>query len=454
MASLALPTTIRLPHPYLTTYAVHEVSSPQTLTSSSAKWLHIRHEPRVLSTGMSTRYDGQAPPEVLHSNAVFSEPRNDKKENELPPFSNNTAWARVRRSPESKIVWNEPSAPKIAQTWLIIYSLFTLRPELEAFRLSLVGSGRETAADELKKVGLAVQHPVPEGKSATAPEAFPEVLIVLRGNFWQGAGSPFGVRPVWAPESNVLASSSRELSSYPQYPLNYTTSTKFPEARIHSFHPRRPAKPVPGSICYSRYIPHLDEHFSMVALDYTSEEHLRLFHQWQNDPRVAAGWNETGTLDQHRAYLRNLHEDPHTFSILAKFDDTYFAYFEVFWAKEDHMGVYGDASDFDRGRHSLVGDSSFRGPHRVSAWWSSLMHYIFLDDPRTMYTVGEPKYTNTTVLSYDLMCGFGVSKLVDLPHKRSAFVRCSRERFFQICPLAYDGQRHVGGTEIPLFAKM
>jgi hypothetical protein len=71
----------------------------------------------------------------------------------------------------------------------------------------------------------------------------------------------------------------------------------------------------------------------MVHLDYRDPVHLELFHKWQNDPRVAVNWNETGTLEQHREYLRKMDEDPHQMAVLTKFNDTYFAYMEIYWAK-------------------------------------------------------------------------------------------------------------------------
>jgi hypothetical protein len=61
------------------------------------------------------------------------------------------------------------------------------------------------------------------------------------------------------------------------------------------------------------------------------------------------------------------------------------------------------------------------------------MHYMFLDDARTEYLVGEPKYTNTRVLELDGLHGFHVEKFVDLGHKRSALMKCGRERYFGLC---------------------
>lgn len=330
MSSLRLPATIRLPHPYLTTYRIHEVSNNQAPTRYGTKLLQIRYEPRT-SGKTATQKDARAPSEQLHSNVCFSNPVQDQREDQLPPESNNFFWGRVRRAPKADFVWNEPIAPTIGQVWLIIYALFSLRPQLEYFRLGLVGLGREQLAEELKAVHLACQHPVPEGKASTDPDAYVDELVLLRSTFWQGAGCPFGPRPVWAPDTNQV--SGRELATFPLNPLDYTASCKFPGERVHAFHPRRPQKPAPGSIIYSRYIPHLDEHFSMYALDYNNDEHLHLFNQWQNDPFVAAGWNETGTLEQHKEYLRKLHEDAHTMTVLAKFDDTFFAYYEIYWGK-------------------------------------------------------------------------------------------------------------------------
>ncbi|KAH9886112.1 acyl-CoA N-acyltransferase [Xylariomycetidae sp. FL2044] len=432
---------LKLPHPYLTPYLLTTSTRDSSHSPESSPWRQLK--PQANNADAAT-----LPPESLHNDSLFFTEPTDLKSSERPPESNNTPWGRARRSPSSTFAWDGEAAPTLGQAWLLIYVLFTLRPTMEGFRLSLTGINAAALREQLKAVLLAIHHPTASGL------ADDEELLVLRSTFWQGAGSPFGPRPAWIPESSMSVSAPlpKPLSLYPPTPLAHTM-THGETGSTMAWHPRRAAKPRPGSVVYSRWIPHLRETFSMVALDYEDEEHLALFHAWQNDPRVSQGWNETGTLEQHREYLRKAHVDPHQITLLARFNDTCFAYFEVYWAKEDRLGAYYAADDFDRGRHSLVGDVRFRGPHRVTAWWSSLMHYLFLDDARTAQVVGEPKSTNAGVLAYDLVHGFGLDKFVDLPHKRSAFVRCSRERFFQLCPLA-ESDRVVGGTSVGLLPKL
>ncbi|KKA29547.1 hypothetical protein TD95_001665 [Thielaviopsis punctulata] len=440
--SLDVP-VIALPHPYLSAYSLQKSGDLFSIVETTA--------PKTALPTPMTRPDIRlADFSVLASS-------------DTPIGSNNSPWARARRSPLTTISWTDASAPSLAQAWLALYVLFSVRPAVEHFRLGLVGAGADALAAQLKAVAVAVAHPLRPGETAVVPEDVADggSLVVLRSMFWQGAGSPFGSRPVWMPQESpaALQAAGLSLSSFPVTPLQHTMTVApagdpFNAQRYQqSWHPIRPAKPAPGAVIYSRFIPHLGENFSMVAIDYHNEEHLKLFHEWQNDPRVSQGWNETGTLDEHREYLRRIDEDPHQFSVLARFDETFFAYFEIYWGKEDRLGAYYDADDYDRGRHSLVGDVRFRGPHRVSAWWSSLMHFLFLDDVRTRFVVGEPKETNNTVVAYDFMHGFGLDKFVDLPHKRSAFVRCSRERFFQLCPLG-DNEKVVGGMRIGLVPKL
>ncbi|KAK3939179.1 acyl-CoA N-acyltransferase [Diplogelasinospora grovesii] len=423
----------KLPHPFLTTYVV--------VKGETSNSYQLRQRDDESRSSEITKL-----PEALNntSSLNFTEPE-DLKSSERPHESDNTPWGRARRSPAVTVSWKASSPPSLARLWLVAYAIFTVRPGEEAFRLSLYGSGADKLAAQLKAVSLAIDHP----KSKNPESGKTKELLVVRGAFWQGAASPFGARPVWVPEKHALVED--DVSEYPLAALDYQMTSEPGTALC--WHPRRKTKPAPGSVIYSRYIPHLNETFSMVALDYQDPKHLDLFHTWQNDPRVSQGWNETGTLDQHREYLRKAHEDPHQMTILARFDDTFFAYFEVYWAKEDRLGAYYSAGDFDRGRHSLVGDVRYRGPHRVSAWWSSLMHYLYLDDPRTMHVVGEPKFSNSSVLMYDLIHGFGLDKFVDLPHKRAAFVRCSRERFFQLCPLD-NNDKFMGGTGVGLVPKL
>lgn len=191
-------------------------------------------------------------------------------------------------------------------------------------------------------------------------------------------------------------------------------------------HPRRPPKPE-GEL-YARRIPWLGQTLSFHALEL--ERDLETVHRWLNDPHVAFFWQEEGDLERHREYLGAQLNDAHTLPVIGCFDGRPFGYFELYWAKEDRIAPFYDADDFDRGWHVLVGEADYRGRPWFSAWFPSLMHYLFLDDCRTRRIVAEPRVDNRRLLRSSARSGFSQIKEFDFPHKRAMLLQLLRERFF------------------------
>lgn len=314
---------VRLPEPYKTTYELQVVSTEQNIRK-----FQLLRSPRG--------DEGILPPKPLDNAALEFTDMLPPDPSSKPDEGNNSPWARAQRSPATYFTWSGLETPTVGQIWNVIYAIETLHSDFEIFRVVLSGHGNELLARELQGVGLAIAHPEPSaapGKPIPTSTSHLGQLVFSRSNFWQGAGSPFGTRPAWVSDPGIYSYMRKPLCNYPSRPRQHTVTTGFPESRVHALHPVRPPKPAPGSRIYSRYIPHLNEFFSVYALDYTNVEHLGLFNKWQNDPRVAEGWNESGTLEQHREYLRKIQEDPHQIAVLAKFNDTFFSYHEIYWAK-------------------------------------------------------------------------------------------------------------------------
>ncbi|MBD0678308.1 GNAT family N-acetyltransferase [Pseudomonas sp. V98_8] len=208
----------------------------------------------------------------------------------------------------------------------------------------------------------------------------------------------------------------------------------YPQQRVLSGgkrHPLRPPKPQ-GEV-YRRFDVGLGAWVSLRTVDI--DEDLARFNGWQNSPRVANFWQEQGSLHQHREYLGKRQDDPHTLTLIGCFDDQPFAYFEAYWAKEDRIAPFYDADDYDRGIHMLVGEECHRGPHKVASWLTALVHYLFLDDPRTRRVVAEPRADNAKMIGHLQRQGFYCEKEFDFPHKRAALMALGRERFFDRCSL-------------------
>ncbi|WP_393977300.1 GNAT family N-acetyltransferase [Xanthobacter agilis] len=191
-------------------------------------------------------------------------------------------------------------------------------------------------------------------------------------------------------------------------------------------HPVRPAKPE--GVVYARHIPWLGARFELRTVDIAAD--LPRFHRWMNDPRVAAIWDEAGDLAKHRAYLEGLQADPHLLPLMGAVNGVPFAYFELYWAKENRIAPFYAAGDYDRGWHVLVGEDGFRGRAYVATWLPCLMHYMFLDDVRTTRIVGEPRADHHQQLRNLERSGFARVSTFEFPHKRAALVMLTRERFF------------------------
>lgn len=164
----------------------------------------------------------------------------------------------------------------------------------------------------------------------------------------------------------------------------------------------RPPKPC-GEV-YRRFDTSLNSWISFRTLD--PEKDLERYNRWQNTPRVETFWEEGGTLDEHRRHLLELADDPHCLQLIGCFDDDPFGFFDVYWALEDRIGPHCDAAPHDRGIHMLVGEERHRGPYKVASWLPSLVHYLFLDEPRTVRVVSEPRSDNVRMIYHMERFGF------------------------------------------------
>ncbi len=237
--------------------------------------------------------------------------------------------------------------------------------------------------------------------------------------------------PLGTPEGDRLTIDPR---AFWQWPAPWIAKPAYPHPQVHilsngQYHPQRPRKPT--GIVYARYIPWLDQSLSFrVADPQTDIEH---FHRWMNDEQVNVIWEDGGDRQKHAAILAERSRDPHMLALIGCFDGEPFGYFEVYWAKENRLGPYYDAQDYDRGWHVAIGEPACRGKRWITAWLPSLMHFIFLDDPRTQRIVGEPRASHEQQIRNLDRSGFAKVKHFDFPHKRAMLVMLMRERFFGDC---------------------
>ncbi|PHH64220.1 hypothetical protein CDD81_4834 [Ophiocordyceps australis] len=245
------------------------------------------------------------------------------------------------------------------------------------------------------------------------------------------------------PPQGPFFSTSHLPTYFPPRPLEYVVSPQF-----HVRHPSRPKPPPMGHVFYSRYVPSVGHYLALRVAsseprpvpyrgplgpdaDKLHAQHPRLaaamsdvdlLRSWHAVPRVARFWGDFDAASLPRA-LRLAH----SFPVIGLWDGVPFGYFEIYWAKEDLLGrVAGsEVTDWDRGIHVMIGEEWAR--NRVPAWLTSLVHWCFNHDLRTMNIVLEPRIDNARMLRHLDSLGFSREKQVCFPHKQSWYVRLRRE---------------------------
>ncbi|THK36166.1 N-acetyltransferase [Ensifer sp. MPMI2T] len=254
--------------------------------------------------------------------------------------------------------------------------------------------------------------------------------VALKGEGWQPLLSELKQRGLLVESANSAAQPSVFAEMFWQTPEIWMASPAIAYLRRDVFdgkseHPLRP--PKPGGCLYARFIPWLS---GTLSFHVASLDDLPDVHRWMNDPRVDEFWNEAGSEAAHRRYLERMLADPHVIPLIGRFNEQAFSYFEIYWAKEDLIGPFCGAGDYDRGCHVIVGEGAFRGKRWFTAWLPSLLHLMFLDDPRTERIVQEPSAAHQRQLRNLQRSGFAHIRTVDLPTKRAAIMSISRQHFF------------------------
>lgn len=279
--------------------------------------------------------------------------------------------------------------------------------------------GNKTQVYEAERMGLIYN------SSTSVRRGETETFYIYSKSFWQIPPDTF-YQPI-AGSDNIYA-------TYP-HPLQFSLPT------TNGRHPLRPKPPAPGTTFYRRYIPSLNSFLTFRTANLETD--VPILHKWMNNPRVDVFWGEAGPETHQHEFLRKGLEDNHCFPVVGSWIDLSatnreeelpvsgkevpFGYFEIYWVKEDRLAGYTETADWDRGVHVLVGEEKFRGSHRVKVWLSSLVHYMFLSDPRTMTLMLEPRVDNEKFINYLIKAGFYKEKEFAFPHKQAAVMKLKRD---------------------------
>lgn len=174
-----------------------------------------------------------------------------------------------------------------------------------------------------------------------------------------------------------------------------------------------------------------DYHFEDISfVPFNFEKHLEYFYKWQNQSFVSEFWEMAKPKDELKKYIHELkkspYQDPYIFEVQGK----PVGYFEFYWAHEDRIAPYCQASAYDRGLHLLIGEKNFLKTPYVGKAIIHAGQFLFDQDKRTQRIWAEPRADNIKILKVaDKMPGWRFVKTFHFPHKEAALLECTKERF-------------------------
>ncbi|SET20316.1 N2-citryl-N6-acetyl-N6-hydroxylysine synthase/acetyl CoA:N6-hydroxylysine acetyl transferase [Nitrosomonas marina] len=232
-------------------------------------------------------------------------------------------------------------------------------------------------------------------------------------------------------QDRVMKISRSEFFQFSPFWIKSSERALYPVAWVRTNNVSHPLRynPEKNTLLYERYIYEIDKTITFRVID--PDKDLTVFSQWHNSKRVSVYWELEGSIDHHREYIEKNLGDPHLIPVIMEIDSEPAGYFEFYWVKEDRLGPYYDCDDYDRGFHFLIGNRKFLGIKNTDAVLKCVVHYLFLDDPRTLKVMAEPRWDNQKVLQYvDSFPVWRRIKVFDFPHKRAVLLECTRERLF------------------------
>lgn len=207
--------------------------------------------------------------------------------------------------------------------------------------------------------------------------------------------------------------------------------SSFAQCRTEAGHYLRAPYPDQHTL-YRRLHPVLGREFTLKRL---SAEYMPHFCRWQRQPRVAKFWEMAWPDAELQDYVFKLRDSQSHQPLIGFLDGRAVAYFELYWASQDRIAPFCEATPYDRGMHLLIGEDDTLGIAYTQAWLNTLSHFMFLSDPRCQRLVGEPRADNAAMLKYLAHTRWQHHGEFDFPHKRAALLCLERDAFFQDCPL-------------------